>query len=82
MVFVRLNDPRKVLYDARNPHYSNILLADVHRRHHVSVDIFKHFFLRDMPDETRWNFVEDYFLGKDTEELLELYPGEAPGVAE
>ncbi|HRA18520.1 MAG TPA: helicase-related protein, partial [Flavobacteriales bacterium] len=79
MVFVRLNDPRKVLYDARNPHYSNILLADVHRRHHVSVDIFKHFFLRDMPDETRWNFVEDYFLGKDTEELLELYPGEAPG---
>lgn len=81
MIFVRLNDPRKVLYDARNPNYSNILLADVHRRHHVSVDIFKHFFLREMSDSTRWDFIEDYFLGKETEELLEQYPGETPTTA-
>jgi hypothetical protein len=76
MVFVRINDTRKVIYDARTPRYDNILLNDVHRRHKVSVDIFKHFFLRDMPDAMRWNFIEDYFLGKDMDELLELYPGE------
>ncbi|MBK7482303.1 MAG: ATP-dependent DNA helicase RecQ [Flavobacteriales bacterium] len=81
MVFVRLNDPRKVIYDSRNPNYSNILLEDVHRRHHVSVDIFKHFFLREMSDEERWNFVEDYFLGKEVDELLEHYPGEDPQLA-
>jgi ATP-dependent DNA helicase RecQ len=78
MVFVRLNDPRKVIYDAHNPKYSNILLEDVHRRHHVSVDIFKHFFLRDMTDDERWNFVEDYFLGKEVDDLLEHFPGADP----
>jgi hypothetical protein len=78
MVFVRLNDPRKVIYDAHNPKYSNILLEDVHRRHHVSVDIFKHFFLRDLSDDERWNFVEDYFLGKEVDELLEHFPGRDP----
>ena len=76
MIFLRINDPRKLAYDATHGDGSNILLEDVHRRHRLSNEIFNHFFLRDFSDFERWQFIEDYFLGKEIDDLLSDYPGE------
>ncbi|MBK6881356.1 MAG: hypothetical protein IPH05_00125 [Flavobacteriales bacterium] len=81
MVFVRLNDPRKVIYDSRNPNYSNILwrtciAGTMSASIYSSISSCEKCQMRE-----RWNFVEDYFLGKEVDGLLEHYPGEDPQLA-
>ncbi|MBK6371540.1 MAG: hypothetical protein IPF64_17475 [Flavobacteriales bacterium] len=81
MVFVRLNDPRKVIYDSRNPNYSNILrrtciAGTMSASIYSSISSCEKCQMRE-----RWNFVEDYFLGKEVDDLLEHYPGEDPQLA-
>lgn len=79
MVFVRVNDPKKVHRTAFSRDYYNNLLADVHRRHNISYQIFEHFFLRKFDDSSRWDFIEDYFLGSEIDELMNKHPGDPPG---
>jgi len=77
MIFVRLNDPAKIEKDgAENSYYKNTLLDQTLERHSISSKIFDHFFLKKFSNETRWNFIEDFFLGMDLDSLLEKYVGE------
>ena len=75
MVFIRINDPLRIERDSNNNNYNNTLLSKTLERHHLSNQIFDHFFLRSFTNEERWNFVEDFFLGSDVDSLLENHKG-------
>ncbi len=75
MVFIRINDPLRIEKDSKNKSYSNSLLSRTLEKHHLSNQIFDHFFLRSFSNNERWNFIEDFFLGLDVDSLLEEYKG-------
>jgi superfamily II DNA helicase RecQ len=62
-LFIRVNDPQKIFSLSRR-NYSNDVVKDVERRHGVAVDIMNYFFQNDLSDIDRWEYIEDYFLGK------------------
>lgn len=65
-IFIRLNDPMKIArISAQNSVYSNQILKSVKLRHDRSISILTHFIKEIDSDEERWDFIEDYFLGKD-----------------
>lgn len=75
MVFIRINDPSRIERDSNNNSYNNTLLSKTLERHHLSNQIFDHFFLRSFSNNERWDFVEDFFLGSDVDILLEKHKG-------
>jgi hypothetical protein len=75
MVFIRINDPLRIERDSNNNNYSNTLLSKTLERHHLSNQIFDHFFLRSFSNDERWDFVEDFFLGSDVDVLLDKHKG-------
>ena len=74
MIFVRLNDPRRIEKDSTS-YYFNSVLTKTLDRHYLSNRIFDHFFMNTFTNEERWNFIEDYFLGAEIDELIENHPG-------
>lgn len=65
-IFIRLNDPRKIekiVY--RNIVYYNDYVDAAKEKHNRSVKILNYFFRTLKTDSERWNFIEEYFLGKD-----------------
>lgn len=75
LIFIRINDPYRIEKDSNNNHYSNTLLSKTLERHHLSNQIFDHFFLRSFANEERWDFIEDFFLGSDVDILLDKHKG-------
>ena len=75
MIFIRINDPRRIAYDASDKGYKNSLLTSVEKRYKISFDIFDHFFLHSFSNEERWNFIEECFLGESCDDLLRKFPG-------
>lgn len=75
MIFIRINDPRRIMRDASDMNYRNSLLTNIEKRHKSSSDIFDHFFLHSFENEDRWSFIEDFFLGESNDELFAKYPG-------
>ena len=75
MIFVRLNNPERVRKDCFDPGYSNILFDRTKEKHKVSSEIMNYFFTHAYSNEERWNFIEDFFLGENNEELIRRYPG-------
>ena len=75
MIFIRINDPRRIAKDAGDKGYKNSLLTTIERRHKCSSDIFDHFFLHSFENEERWDFIEDFFLGESNDDLFAKYPG-------
>lgn len=70
-IFIRINDPLKIeRFTTSN--YENGVVEDVHQRQKNSVALLEQFFLADMTDAQRWQFVEDYFLGRTVEELASV----------
>ena len=78
MIFIRLNDPKKLEKDSTG-YYKNDLLERTRDKHGVSTTIFDHFFQNSFDDTQRWNFVEDFFLGMEVDDLLEKYPPSEKG---
>lgn len=74
MIFVRINDPLRIERDGTDQRYKNTLLEKTNKRFRSSSEIFDHFFLHSMDNDTRWNFIEDYFLGKSNDDLFNDYP--------
>ncbi len=74
MIFVRLNDPKRIEKDSTS-YYFNSILNKTLDRHYLSNRIFDHFFMNTFTNEERWNFIEDYFLGAEIDELIENHPG-------
>ena len=77
MIFLRLNDPKRIEKDSKG-YYKNILLEKTMQRHNLSNKIFDHFFMNTFTNNERWNFIEDFFLGKEIDDLIEEYPGNGP----
>ena len=76
MIFIRINDPRKIHRDAYDKYYTNGLLQNTLNKFEVSSKLFDHFFLSSMPNEDRWNFIEEFFLGADIDDLIVNHPDE------
>ena len=74
MIFVRINDPRRIHWDANNPNYKNELLSRTKKRHKISNDIFDHFFTNTFSSDERWDYIEDFFLGATNDELFAKFP--------
>ena len=69
-IFVRINEPYKLRELARSDFYENSLLKKMNDQFELSLKIFDYFFTTPMSDNERWDFIEDYFLGKPITELL------------
>ena len=68
-IFIRINDPLKIDLLTRSS-YENEILKNIDMRHKVSVRIMEHFFTTEMDNKERWNFIEDFFLGKNIDQFL------------
>ena len=75
-IFIRLNDPRRIKQDSETKEYKNLILESVKSRHKSSCEIFEHFFTKYMDNQHRWDFIEDFFLGATTEDLITHYQGQ------
>ena len=75
MVFIRVNNPKRVRYDGFDKNYQNLLLEKTLEKHKVSAEIMNYFFTRGFTNDERWSFIEDFFLGENNEELMRKYPG-------
>ncbi len=64
-IFIRINDPDKLEYQVRNINkYRNSFITRQNKQFDWNNDIFHQFFTSKINDEQRWDFIEDYFLGK------------------
>lgn len=65
-IFIRLNDPAKIQAIAEGKvTYKNKIVEKARERHDRDVKILERFILELKSDEERWNYIEDYFLGKN-----------------
>jgi hypothetical protein len=64
LVFIRINDPNKVKYLTTHD-YQNQIVKDIKQRHKNSMEIMEKFFMSDFDTKERWDFIENYFLGKN-----------------
>ncbi len=62
-IFVRINDPFRLRVEAYG-FYQNDILQNIRDRHTTGVELMKEFFETDYTSSERWDFIEDYFLGK------------------
>lgn len=65
-IFIRLNDPIKIENIVKKHlSYHNDYVTRAKEKHNRDVQILKKFFTELKNDEERWQYIEDYFLGKD-----------------
>lgn len=65
-IFVRFNSPEKIHQIINGTFvYHNSYPKKIRSRNNRDKKIMRNFFESDYSDEQRWNFIEDYFLGKD-----------------
>jgi hypothetical protein len=64
-IFIRVNDPYRINLLAKYKEHTNLILQDIDKRQKNSVATMEKFFTSKLSDNERWNFIEDYFLGKE-----------------
>jgi len=69
-LFIRINDPNKIDYLSYSE-YSNEIVREIEDRHKSSVKIMSKFFMSDLENQNRWNFIEKYFIGYDIEDIID-----------
>lgn len=65
--FIRVNSEKTIMKVLDNRDYQSRTLAAIHLLHHNSVRYMKYFFEKLTTDEERWQFIEDYFMGRAEE---------------
>lgn len=71
-VFIRINNPFYLTTLANmGVRYQNDMLDNIYQKFEVSKSLFIHFFTHSMDNKTRWDFIEDYFLGTPVSTLLQ-----------
>lgn len=71
-VYIYVNKIAALESAVKHPNrYENSLLDAVAERHTVSVKMLTYLYENDFTSEERWNLLEDYFLGKIPEKVLE-----------
>ena len=72
-IFIRLNDPDKIKNIVMsNINYSNSYVTKARKKHDRDIEILLRFFRNLTTDQERWNYIENYFLGYDVLENVEL----------
>ena len=65
-IFIRINDPARINAIAENNIiYKNSIVERAMEKHNRDCEILEKFITELNTDEERWNYIEDYFLGKD-----------------
>lgn len=77
-IFIRLNDPIKVRELAADKGYSNNVLRELNDKHAYSSKVIRGFFCTQMDDSSRWDLIEEYFLGNDDYVAQALGIGDGP----
>lgn len=65
-VYVRINDPEKIrkIVMHEKPYKNNYVIS-AKEKHDRDVEVLRRFFLEIDGNDKKWNFIEDYFLGKN-----------------
>ncbi|MGA3677833.1 DEAD/DEAH box helicase [Lysinibacillus agricola] len=70
-IYIRINSTLQLESLINNPdNYQNKILNNVHYRHNLSIAMLKDIFESKMTTEQFWNVIEDYFLGKIPEHVI------------
>lgn len=70
-IYIRINSTLQLESLINNPdNYQNKILNNVHYRHNLSIAMLKYIFESKMTTEQFWNVIEDYFLGKIPEHVI------------
>lgn len=64
-ISVWIKDAGKLKSLSMDARYSNQVLREQDARHEYSARVMKRFFEAELSNETRWDLIEDYFLGND-----------------
>ena len=64
-VFIRINDPEKLEIIATSGKYYNGVLQNIQEHHRNNERLLMAFFSAELSDETRWELIEQYFLGNE-----------------
>ncbi|MFA6812850.1 MAG: DEAD/DEAH box helicase [Bacteroidaceae bacterium] len=73
-IFVRVNEPQVLNTLLASGTYHNQVYDNNEQIFQEQIELFTAFFgAKDLSNEERWNFVEDYFTGKNINELKEKY---------
>ena len=65
-IFIRINDPARIKAIAeKSIVYKNNIVKKAIEKHDRDIEILEKFILELNTDEERWDYIEDYFLGKD-----------------
>ncbi len=64
-VFIRINDPAKLMRLSATGKYKNEVLQTIRERHRNSANLLSAFFRSSMSTEDRWELIEQYFLGNE-----------------
>ncbi|MCR5419726.1 MAG: DEAD/DEAH box helicase [Lachnospiraceae bacterium] len=71
-IFIRLNDPNKVRSIVMgNIKYTNNYVTKAKQKHDRDVAIIQRFFKDLQTDKERWDYIEDYFLGKNVIDYID-----------
>lgn len=71
-IYVRINSKLQLERVVNTPDkYENQILNNVRSRHKMSVNMLKYLFENETDSETFWNLIEDYFLGRIPENVLQ-----------
>ena len=65
-IFIRINDPARIKAIAeKSITYKNNIVKKAIEKHSRDCEVLEKFILKLNTDEERWDYIEDYFLGKD-----------------
>ena len=65
-IFIRINDPARIKAIAeKSIVYKNNIVKKAIEKHDRDIEILEKFIMELNTDVERWNYIEDYFLGKD-----------------
>lgn len=71
-IYIRINSTLQLESMIKHPErYQNKILNSVHYRHKLSVAMLSHIFESQMPTEEFWDVIEEYFLGKIPDQVIE-----------
>jgi len=70
-IFLRINSRLQIERSLQDPmNYKNYILENVHLRHKISVAMLTYLFRNQVNNDTFWEHIENYFLGKIPDEVL------------
>ncbi len=65
-ISITVTDPSKLLDIAASTSYRNAVLSDIEAKHKRAVKIMQNFMSKNFTDKERWEIIEEYFLGHDS----------------